>query len=143
MNRVLTDMYNCEESTWLNDTLSLVKKHIAHREQGHAFTGGITSRSSSQFPSPVSDPLDIPELRGNELSFFLQTRYLCVIEWLHSSFLYCIVHLDSSRAQISSQLSLAHLAQRSLDVSCTSIKLIAMHHRHGGIRSAPSYALYC
>ncbi|KAI1414455.1 hypothetical protein F5Y13DRAFT_178751 [Hypoxylon sp. FL1857] len=131
MNRVLADIYGRGETAWLTDTASLVKRHMAYSEELESWRNHLPFQL--QFPSSMSESLDIPELPGNELSFFLQTRYVCVIEWLHRPFLYYILHPNSSQTQAWNQLPSASLAQQSIDGSCLLIQLVAAHHRHGGI----------
>ncbi|OTA91513.1 hypothetical protein M434DRAFT_397170 [Hypoxylon sp. CO27-5] len=91
----------------------------------------------------MSDPLESPELPGNELSFFLQTRYLCVIEWLHRPFLYCLLHAQPSPARALNLPPLVPLAQRNIDISCALIRLVAVHHRHGGIWGLTRRSFVC
>ncbi|OTA68009.1 hypothetical protein K449DRAFT_324441 [Hypoxylon sp. EC38] len=131
MNRVLADLYGCGETAWLADTESLVKKNMAYSEELESWRSHLPLQL--QFPSPMSDPLESPELPGNELSFFLQTRYLCVIEWLHRPFLYCLLHAHPSPARALNLPPSIPLAQRNIYISCALIRLIAVHHRHGGI----------
>lgn len=68
---------------------------------------------------------------SNEFAFFLQTRYLGCLQWIHTPFLYYI----STRAdEVDPYLQkVAPLAQTCVDVSATLIGKIACHHRHGGI----------
>ncbi|KAI0376031.1 hypothetical protein F5Y04DRAFT_274053 [Hypomontagnella monticulosa] len=140
MNRVLADFYGYGEVAWLNDTASLVKRHAAYSEELESWRTHLPLQL--QFLSPMEEPLGIPEPPGNELSFFLQTRYLCVIEWLHRPFLYCIIY-SNSLAQTSDYEPLIRLAQRGIEASCALIRIIAAHHRHGGIWSLARRSFGC
>ena len=67
-----------------------------------------------------------------------------MIEWLHRPFLYCVLHHhhSSQRHPPSSlptdvpptiAIATRKLAQRGVDASAALIRLVAAHHRHGGI----------
>lgn len=65
----------------------------------------------------------------NEFCFFLKTRYLNCLEWIHRPFLYYICHQpDDAHAS-----HLVPLAQHCVNICTAIIPLISKHHRHGGI----------
>lgn len=66
----------------------------------------------------------------NELSFFLKTRYLGCLEWIHRPFLFYLCHRPNDNPYIPRVLP---LAQAAVDLCSLLIPLITRHHRHGGI----------
>ncbi|KAI1372746.1 hypothetical protein F4677DRAFT_456315 [Hypoxylon crocopeplum] len=127
-NHVLVDLYSHGEKDWLDDMPMMARKYNAYKKDLGSWRNQLPLQL--QFPGS-SNSLDCPGRPGNELSFFLQTRYLCVIELLYRPLLYCALHYHPSRTRVH-YTDLFPLAQQSINASCILIRLVATHHCHGG-----------
>lgn len=124
MSRVLAGLYGAEAASWpsMSGLERLQDAYIDQVDEWHAtlppqlaFDRVLPLRQHDHFrPS-------------NELSFFLQTRHTGVLEWIYRPSLYIVLHADRPCQQHVS------LASQALGAAVALIKIVAAHHRHGGI----------
>ena len=129
MNRVLAGLYAGGEAQWLSAGSTLLHRQAACLEDLESWHTHLPPQLA--FPSPITATPGGPVMPApNELSFFLMTRYVGVLEWIHRPFLYVVLHTGAG-VPILPQVWC--LAQRALDASAALIRLVAAQHRHGGI----------
>jgi len=130
MDRVLADLYAGGESQWVSGGgEALLRCQAAYFEELESWHSHLPPQLV--FPNPLATPTGQPvDIPSNELSFFLMTRYVGVMEWIHRPFLYLVLHTtDENSLPAQSRV----LAQKTLELSATLIRLVAAQHRHGGI----------
>ncbi|KAF5013642.1 hypothetical protein FDECE_369 [Fusarium decemcellulare] len=126
MNRVLADLYGGGEGAWLTEGRSLVRRHSVYLQELESWHAHLPTQLAFDDPFKTR-PGDSIQLPSNEFSFFLLTRYVGVMEWIHRPFLYMLLHGDGETSY------LFPLAQRAVDSAAALVRLVAAQHRHGGI----------
>lgn len=130
MNRVLKGLYDGGPESWriAGSTLSHTQAlYIEELTQWHA-----TLPPQLAFVDflPLRDEREFLCRPSNELSLFLQTRYVGVLEWIYRPSLYIILD-GCDVTKYGSELAL--MALKAVDCGVALILLVATHHRHGGI----------
>lgn len=121
MNRILEIIYSKGEEAWMTNIQRTISHHGALHEELLSWRNHLPEQL--QFSDDGMPP--------NELAFFLQTRYLGCLLWMHTPFLY---YFSTRSDESDSCLArVAPLAQKCVDVCTALIPNIASHHRHGGI----------
>ncbi|KAJ2992960.1 hypothetical protein NUW58_g1989 [Xylaria curta] len=103
MNKILRGLYGKGQEAWLSNINDVLSQRMVCSQELELWR--------EHLPHQIRfDDANVPQ---NEFALFLQTRYLCCIEWLSRPFLFYVVHQRSTR-DITPQL--ITLAQQCVHV---------------------------
>ena len=127
MNRVLAGLYTHEKS---NNGAGLALKQAQYIEELEQWHAALPAQLS--FPIPTHADLSLGGIARptNELSFFLQTRYLDVLEWIYRPALDAVLNGDPGAVGNS---ELIGPASQAIDCAAAMVMIVSTHHRHGGV----------
>lgn len=132
MNRTLKGLYAGRLESWAQAGATLERRQSAYVEELDQWQGALPSQLSFVNPLSTRPEIDVFAKPDNELAFFLQTRSTGVLEWIYRPSLYLVLHNKDSLDHANSS-RVRHYAGRAVDACVALIRLVALHHRHGGI----------